>query len=106
MVRARHTAPASTPHGAPHGAIRRASRSHTARLTEPHGAPHGAIRRASTGLGTALVGLGEGGREVVDAGLVGCERTSGVVGRGQAALNGLAGCPVLTVGEVPEVHGV
>jgi hypothetical protein len=43
---------------------------------------------------------------VVDAGLGGSERAGDVRGRGQAALDGLAGGPVLTVGQVPEVHGV
>ena len=53
-----------------------------------------------------MVGAGHGGGEVVDTGLVGGERPGDVARSDQPALDGLAGGPVLTIGEVPEVHGV
>src|ERR671910_2959535 len=52
------------------------------------------------------VALGDHGDELVDGVFARRERSPAVAARGDAPLDGLAGVPVLAVGDVPEVAGV
>src|SRR5215218_7520892 len=65
-------------------------------------------RHAACGTGdfALKVAVGHHRDELVDGVLAGRERSAAVTTRGDAPLDGLAGVPVLAVGDVPEVAGV
>src|SRR5215218_425885 len=65
-------------------------------------------RHAACGTGdfALKVAVGHHRDELVDGVLAGRERSAAVATRGDAPLDGLAGVPVLAVGDVPEVAGV